>query len=119
MKLRPTKKLRQLQRLLLQPVAPAAAQDDALATLTAAHETALADLKAQHEAALTTATAQLEKFVEIARNSVKTMGIHFGTKADAVAAMSADQILAEHTRLSDLFKAKFKVGGVAATTLKW
>lgn len=96
--------------------APAAAQDDALATLTAAHETALADLKAQHEAALTTATAQLEKFVEIARNSVKTMGIHFGTKADAVAAMSADQILAEHTRLSDLFKAKFKVGGVAATT---
>lgn len=96
--------------------APAAAQDDALATLTAAHETALADLKAQHEAALTTATAQLEKFVEIARNSVKTMGIHFGVKADAIAAMDADQILAEHTRLSDLFKAKFKVGGVAATT---
>jgi len=96
--------------------APAAAQDEALATLTAAHETALADLKAQHEAALTAATAQLEKFVEIARNSVKTMGIHFGVKADAIAAMDADQILAEHTRLSDLFKAKFKVGGVAATT---
>lgn len=95
--------------------APAAAQDEALATLTAAHETALADLKAQHEAALTAATAQLEKFVEIARNSVKTMGIHFGVKADAIAAMDADQILAEHTRLADLFRAKFKVGGVAAT----
>lgn len=97
-------------------VEPAVDHTAALAELTAAHEIALAALTAQHEAALTAATAQLEKFVEIARNSVKTMGIHFGVKADAVATMDADQILAEHTRLSDLFKAKFKVGGVAATT---
>lgn len=95
---------------------PAVDQAEALAALTAAHEAAIADLKTQHEAALTAATSRLEKFVDIARNSVKTMGIHFGVKADAVASMDADQILAEHTRLADLFKTKFKVGGVAATT---
>ena len=88
----------------------------ALAELTAAHTTALAALTAQHETALAAANARQEKFVEIARNSVKTMGIHFGVKADAVAAMDADQVLTEHARLADLFKAKFKVGGVAATT---
>jgi hypothetical protein len=97
-------------------VAPAADQAEALAALIAAHEAAIADLKTQHEAALTAVTSRLEKFVDIARNSVKTMGIHFGVKADAVASMDADQILAEHTRLADLFKTKFKVGGVAATT---
>lgn len=97
-------------------VEPAVDHAAALAALTATHETAIADLKAQHETALATANARQEKFVEIARNSVKTMGIHFGVKADAIAAMDADQILAEHSRLADLFKAKFKVGGVAATT---
>lgn len=95
---------------------PAVDHTAMLAALTATHETALAALTAQHETALAAATSRQEKFVEIARNSVKTMGIHFGVKADAVAAMDADQVLAEHTRLADLFKAKFKVGGVAATT---
>ena len=95
---------------------PAVDHAAALAALTATHETALAALTAQHETALAAATSRQEKFVEIARNSVKTMGIHFGVKADAVAAMDAEQVLAEHTRLADLFKAKFKVGGVAATT---
>jgi len=97
-------------------VEPAVDHAAVLAALTATHETALAALTAQHETALAAANARQEKFVEIARNSVKTMGIHFGVKADAVAAMDADQVLAEHTRLADLFKAKFKVGGVAATT---
>lgn len=58
----------------------------------------------------------LAKFAEIARASVKTMGIHFGVKSDAVAAMDNATVLAEHSRLSGLFKEKFKVGGVAATT---
>lgn len=74
------------------------------------------DAKAAQDAKDTQYFLKLSSFVDIARNSVKTMGIHFGVKADAIAAMDADQILAEHTRLSDLFKAKFKVGGVAATT---
>ncbi len=97
-------------------VEPAVDHTAALAELTATHTAALAALTAQHETALAAANARQEKFVEIARNSVKTMGIHFGVKADAVAALDADQILAEHARLADLFKAKFKVGGVAATT---
>lgn len=97
-------------------VEPAVDHTAALAELTATHTAALAALTAQHETALAAANARQEKFVEIARNSVKTMGIHFGVKADAVAAMDADQVLAEHTRLADLFKAKFRVGGVAATT---
>jgi len=97
-------------------VEPAVDHTAALAELTATHTAAVAALTATHETALGAANARQEKFVEIARNSVKTMGIHFGVKADAVAAMDADQVLAEHTRLADLFKAKFKVGGVAATT---
>ena len=95
---------------------PAVDHTAALAELTATHTAAIAELNAQHETDLAAANARLEKFVEIARNSVKTMGIHFGVKADAVAAMDADQVLTEHARLADLFKAKFKVGGVAATT---
>lgn len=74
------------------------------------------DAKAAQDAKDTQYFLKLSSFVDIARNSVKTMGIHFGVKADAIAAMDADQILAEHTRLADLFKTKFKVGGVAATT---
>ena len=96
-------------------VEPAVDHAAVLAELTATHTAALADLTAAHTVALTSAEDRMEKFVEIARNSVKTMGIHFGVKADAVAALDADQVLAEHARLADLFKAKFKVGGVAAT----
>jgi len=58
----------------------------------------------------------LAAFTEIARASVKTMGLHFGVKADAVAAMQPAEVLAEHSRLAALFKEKFKVGGVAAST---
>lgn len=60
--------------------------------------------------------ADTDKFVEIARASVKTMGLHFGLTSETVAAMKPNDVLAEHARLSDLFKAKFKAGGVAATT---
>lgn len=91
----------------------AIADRDAAAT---AHATQLATVVADHATALAAASAQMAKFVEIARNSVKTMGIHFGVDATSVAAFDADQILVEHARLADLFKSKFKVGGVAATT---
>lgn len=100
-------------------VEPAVDHAAALADMAAQHALVLTEMAAQaaaHTVALAAAEGRTAKFVEIARNSVKTMGIHFGVKADAVAAMDADQILAEHARLADLFKAKFKVGGVAATT---
>lgn len=64
--------------------------------------------------ALAASTEQLEKFAAIARASVKTMGLHFGVKSDAVAAMDNATVLAEHARLADLFKEKFKAGSVAA-----
>ena len=60
--------------------------------------------------------ANLAGFTEIARASVRTMGLHFGINAEAAAAMSATEVLAEHNRLSTMFKAKFKAGGVAATS---
>lgn len=88
------------------------AQNEQMAQI--AHEAS--DAKAAQDAKDTQYFLKLSSFVEIARNSVKTMGIHFGVKADAVAAMDADQVLTEHARLADLFKAKFRVGGVAATT---
>lgn len=102
--------------------APAPAADSALAVLQGMLEKATNDAAAAKLEALTatnsltTLKAQADAFANIARASVTTMGLHFGVKADTVAAMSNDQVLAEHTRLSDLFKAKFKVGGVAATT---
>lgn len=66
--------------------------------------------------ALATAQAQASGFTEIARNSVRTMGLHFGITKEAAAVMSATEVLAEHGRLAGLFQAKFKVGGVAATS---
>lgn len=67
------------------------------------------------EDAATTSKANVEALADIGRNSVKTMTIALGGKADAVAAMSASDVVTEHARVSAVFKAKFKVGGVAAT----
>lgn len=95
---------------------------DALAVVQDLLKSANADLvTAKLEAktaqdALAASADQLEKFAAIARASVKTMGLHFGVKSDAVAAMDNATVLAEHARLADLFKEKFKVGGVAATS---
>lgn len=86
-----------------------------LATATTAAATAEAKI-GQMQKDYDALTAQASAFTEIARASIKTMGLHFGVKAEAVAAMSPAEVLSEHTRLSELFKAKFKVGSVAATT---
>lgn len=100
----------------------AAATVDALTVLqgmlaTATTAAATAEAKAgQLQKDFDALTAQASAFTEIARASVKTMGLHFGVKSEAVAAMSPAEVLSEHTRLSELFKAKFKVGSVAATT---
>lgn len=100
----------------------AAATVDALTVLqgmlaTATTAAATAEAKAgQLQKDFDALTTQASAFTEIARASIKTMGLHFGVKSEAVAAMSPAEVLSEHTRLSELFKAKFKVGSVAATT---
>jgi len=101
---------------------PAAATVDALTVLqgmlaTATTAAATAEAKAgQLQKDFDALTTQASAFTEIARASIKTMGLHFGVKSEAVAAMSPAEVLSEHARLSELFKAKFKVGSVAATT---
>lgn len=67
------------------------------------------------EDAATASKATLEALAEIGRNSVKTMTVALGGKAEAITAMSASDVVTEHARVSAVFKAKFKVGGVAAT----
>lgn len=67
------------------------------------------------EDAAAASKVNLEALADIGRNSVKTMTIALGGKADAIAAMSALDVVAEHARVSAVFKTKFKVGGVAAT----
>ena len=76
--------------------------------------TAVAQIEQMKAEAETVAT-QFEAALEVVRNSTRTMGLHFGVKKEAVAAMSATEVLAEHSRLAEQFKIKFKVGAVAAT----
>lgn len=83
--------------------------EQAKATLTAA-TTEIEQLKQTAESQAT----QFDAAIEIVRNSVRTMGLHFGVKKEAVAAMSATEVLAEHSRVAEQFKIKFKVGTVAA-----
>ena len=66
-------------------------------------------------AAIEKTKPQLDALTEIARASVRTMTVALGGKAEAVAAMSAEDVVAEHTRVTEVFKSKFKVGAVAAT----
>jgi len=102
--------------------APAAAAPDALTVLQSMLATAQAELLTARMEASTSKTElaalklQAQGSIEIARASVKTMGLHFGMSADTAAALSPAEVLSEHGRLSTLFQSKFKVGGVAATT---
>lgn len=115
---------------ITEPVTQATAEPtDALSILTSMLTKAQADVLAAKlenqtlQASIDTKGSEFDALqvqasatLEIARASVKTMGLHFGIKADAVASMAASEILAKHSELSEMFKAKFKVGGVAATT---
>lgn len=67
------------------------------------------------EDAAATSKVNMEALADIGRNSVKTMTVALGGKADAIATMSVSDVVAEHARVSAVFKTKFKVGGVAAT----
>lgn len=100
--------------LMLQGMLAAANAD--LVTVRAESAGNVAALAAANTA-LVAANAALAPAVEIARNSVRTMGLHFGVTSDAAAAMSPADVLSEHARLAGLFQAKFKAGGVAATSL--
>lgn len=64
---------------------------------------------------LTEAKATHDGLLAIARDSVGKMKVALGGSADAAAAMSATEVLAAHAETVDVFKTKFKVGGVAAT----
>lgn len=95
---------------------------DALTVLQGMLATAQADVMAARMEAVTAKTEseklkpQVDGLLQIARASVKTMGLHFGMSAESAAALAPEDVLAEHARLSALFQSKFKVGGVAATT---
>lgn len=67
------------------------------------------------EDGLAASKTNLEALTNIARASIRTMTIGLGGKAEAVDAMSTADVVAEHARVSAVFKDKFKVGAVAAT----
>lgn len=115
------------------PAAEASAEAEAAATAAAAPSELLTFLQTQLKAsqeesaglrleakqakdALVLAESQLPALATIARNSVKTMTVALGGKAEAVETMATAEVLAEHARITEVFKTKFKVGGVAATT---
>lgn len=57
----------------------------------------------------------IDALASIARTSVKNMCVGLSIDAKSVDSLAAADLAAEHVRVADLFKAKFKVGGVAAT----
>jgi signal peptide peptidase SppA len=81
-----------------------------LASTKVAADAAVAEastLKAQVEAL----EASQGGLLAFARNSIKAMSVPLNIEAAAVA---DSEVLAEHSRVSELFKSKFKVGGVTA-----
>lgn len=91
----------------------ATAQIETLTAAAAGLEAQVAELTAAAEAA----QPQFDAAIEIARASVRTMGVSFDVKADVVAAMTVAEVLETHKSLAEKFRAKFKVkvGGVAAS----
>jgi signal peptide peptidase SppA len=76
---------------------------------------ALAD-KQVLEGQLTAARSAQEGLLAIARASVRNMTVALGGTSAAAETLGPTEVLAEHARLGDVFKDKFKVGGVAAVT---
>ena len=54
--------------------------------------------------------------LQIAGKSIANMQVALGGSALSIEGMSAAAVLAEHDRVSEVFKTKFKVGGVAAVS---
>ena len=88
-----------------------------LAESQAAHLQASIKLAAA-EAQAAQASAQLPGLLAIARASIGQMSLIVapGSTLEAAQAIPQDQVLAEHTRISELFKSKIKVGGVSAAS---
>lgn len=98
--------------------APAADAMAVLKEMLADAQTQLASAKVELgnlQATLDAQKPQFDAAIEIVRSSVRTMGLHFGIKKEAVAAMSATEVLAEHSKVAEQFKEKFKTAAVAAT----
>lgn len=91
-----------------------------VATLTAAlaeAQAAVAAAQATAEKAKTDAdalVAQYSGLADIARNAIKTMAVATNNAVN-VAQLPVEKLAATHAEMSEAFKAKFKVGGVAAT----
>lgn len=60
--------------------------------------------------------AVLNPLEDLARMSVGRMQVALGLSAGDMSTLKGDALLAEHARVADSFKQKFKVGGAAATT---
>lgn len=65
-------------------------------------------------AELTNTQVQATKLLDIGRQQVKVLGLHFGVQSAAVDTMDAATVLSEYARLSALFVEKFPAGRVAA-----
>lgn len=68
------------------------------------------------EGKLATVEATHCGLLDIARGSVGTLRVALGGSAGNAVTLGAVEVVGEHKTLSEAFKAKFKVGGVAATT---
>ena len=71
---------------------------------------------AKLEAQLEDVKASHEPLLAIAVKSVKNMALALNGASLVADGSTAAQVLAEHARVSDLFKTKFPIGGVAAVT---
>jgi signal peptide peptidase SppA len=97
-------------------VSPAATEPSVLDKLLVA-TAELTSIKAECatlQSNLAQAKLEAESLQSLARQQVKTLGIHFGVQASAVDSLSTPALLAEYERLSALFVAKFPGGRVAA-----
>lgn len=86
-------------------------------TLTA-ENTTLKEGSVALTAKVTDATALAASYAGIVKSSMSNMGVALGGAADAGASLAGAELLAEHGRMAEKFKAKFPTGGVAAVNIE-
>lgn len=89
-------------------------------------EASLAESKTKIEVLNAATTALTQKvavaetlaadYAPVVKASISVMSVALGGAADTAAALVGPELVAEHTRVAEAYKAKFKVGGVAAVT---
>jgi signal peptide peptidase SppA len=97
------------QRATVQVLVAQLAAKDALILESAVRNSKVEDRLAENQ----TVSGPL---LEIAAQSLSNMQIAMGGQAFIASGLGAVQVLAEHERVSNQFKNKFKVGGIAAVT---